>query len=170
MVVLEKTLESPLDNKIKPVNLKGNQSWIFIGRTDAEAEAPILWLPLWEELTHLKRPWCWKRLKAGEGDNRGWKGWMASLIECTWVWACSRSWQWTGKLGILQSMGSLRIRHDWVWVTELTDWLTDRYERYLETVLVLRRWDLCFLETQNGSEMTCVMLIFLNKSLFLKIH
>ena len=70
-VVLEKTLESPLVNKeIKPVNPKGNQTWIFIGRTDAEAETPILW----------KRPWCWWRLKAGgEGDDREWDDWMASL-------------------------------------------------------------------------------------------
>ena len=74
-VVLEKTLESSLDCKeIKPVNPKGNQSPIFIGRTDAEAEASILW-PLCEELIHWKRPWCWERLKAGgEGDNRGWDG------------------------------------------------------------------------------------------------
>ena len=72
-VVLEKTLKNPLDSKeIKPVNPKGKQSWIFIGRTDAEAEAPILWLPAW---THQKRPWCWERLKAGgEGDSRGWDG------------------------------------------------------------------------------------------------
>ena len=83
-VVLEKTLESSLDSKeIKPVNPKGNQSWIFIGRTDAEAEAPILWLPEW---THQKRPWCWERLKAeGEGDSRGWDGWMASPTRLTWV-------------------------------------------------------------------------------------
>ena len=76
-VVLEKTLESPLDCKeIQLVHPKGNQSWIFIGRTDAEAETPILYfflfLHLCEELTHLKRPWCWERLKAGgEGDDRG---------------------------------------------------------------------------------------------------
>ena len=50
-----------------------------------------------EELTHLKRPWCWERLKVGEGDDRGWDGWMASLTECTWVWVSSRSWWWTGK-------------------------------------------------------------------------
>ena len=71
-VVLEKTLESPLDCKdIKPVHPKGNKSWIFIGRTDAEAETPILW-PTWcEELTHWKRPWFWERLKAGgEGDDK----------------------------------------------------------------------------------------------------
>jgi len=74
-----------------------------------------------EELTHLKRPWCWERLKAGrEGDNRGWDGWMASPARWIWVWASFRSWWWTGKPGLLQSVGSQRIRHEWV--TELTDW------------------------------------------------
>ena len=81
-VVLEKTLESPLDCKeIKPVNPKENQSWIFIRRTDAEAETPIRrHLASWcKEQIHWKRPWCWERLKAeGEGDDRGWDGSMAS--------------------------------------------------------------------------------------------
>ena len=68
-VVLEKTLESPLDcTEIKPVYHKGNQSWIFIGKTNAEAEAPILWPP------DVKRPWCWERLKAKEEGSRGWDG------------------------------------------------------------------------------------------------
>ena len=59
-----------------------------------------------EELTHWKRPWCWERLKAGgQGDDRGWDGWMASLTRWTWVWASSRSWWWTGRPGILQTMG-----------------------------------------------------------------
>ena len=117
-VVLEKTLQNPMDCKeIQPVNPKGNQSWIFIGRTDAEAEIPILWLTVTKN-THLKRPWCWERLKAGgEGDNKGRDGWMASLTQWTWVWASSRSWWWTGKPGVLQSMGSQRVEHDWV--TEL---------------------------------------------------
>ena len=67
-----------------------------------------------KELTHWKRPWCWERLKAGgEGDNRGWDGWMASLPRWTWVWASSRSWWWSGKPGVLQSMGSQRVGHDW---------------------------------------------------------
>ena len=72
-VVLEKTLESLLDSKgIQLVHPKGDQSWVFIGRTDVEAETPILWPP---DATHLKRPWCWERLKAGgEGDDRGWDG------------------------------------------------------------------------------------------------
>ena len=121
-VVLEKTIESPLDRKeIKPVNPKGNQSWIFIGRIDAEAEAPILWSPdakSW--LTHGKRLWCWERLKAGgEGDDRGWDGWMASPVRWTWVWASSGSWWWAGKLGMLQSMGMQRVGHNWA--TELTE-------------------------------------------------
>ena len=76
-------------------------------------------LPIWcEELTHLKRPWCWERLRAGgEGDDRGWDGWMASLTQWTWVWITSRSWLWTGKPGVRQSMGSQRVGHNWA--TEL---------------------------------------------------
>ena len=92
-VVLQKTLETPLDCKeIQLVHPKENQSWLFIGRTDAEAETPILWPPH-AELTHWKRPWCWERLGAGgEGDDRGWDGWMASLTRWTWVWASSSFW------------------------------------------------------------------------------
>ena len=122
-VVLEKTLESLLDFKeIKPVHPKENQSWMFIGRTDAEAETPILWPPdAKNEMTHLKRTWCWQRLKAGgEGDDRGWDSCMASLIQWTWVWVSSRSWWWTGKPGVLQSMGLQTVRHNWV--TEL-NWI-----------------------------------------------
>ena len=117
-VVLEKTLESLLDSKeIQPVNPKGNQSWIFIGRTDAEAETPLAtW---YEERTHLKRPWHWERLKVGgEADDRGWNGWMASPTQWTWVWVDSRSWWWTGRPDMLESMGLQRIGHDWA--TELT--------------------------------------------------
>ena len=66
-----------------------------------------------KELTHWKRPWCWERLKAGEGDDRGWDGWMASPIWWTWVWASSGNWWWTGKPGVLQSMGLQRVWHDW---------------------------------------------------------
>ena len=62
--------------------------------------------PRCEELTHLKRPWCWERLRAGgEGDDRGWGGWMASLTEWTWICINSGCWWWTGRLGVLQSMG-----------------------------------------------------------------
>ena len=112
-VVLEKTLESSLDRKeIQAVHPKGNQSWIFIGRTHAEAETPILW-----PLTHWKRPRCWERLKAGEGVDRGWDGWMASLTQWTWVSVNSGSWWWTGRPGMLRFMGWQRVGHDWA--TEL---------------------------------------------------
>ena len=67
-----------------------------------------------KELTHWERPWCWERLKAGgEGDNRGWDGWMVSPTQGTWVWVNSRSWWWTGKPGVLQSMGLQRVGHNW---------------------------------------------------------
>ena len=73
---------------------------------------------LCEELTHLKRPWCWERLKVeGEGDDRGWDGWMASLTQWIWVWVNSGRWWWTGRPGVLQSMGSQRVGYDWA--TEL---------------------------------------------------
>ena len=117
-VVLEKALEGPLDCKeIQPVHPKGDQSWVFFGRNDAKAETPVLWPPH-AELTHLKRPWCWEGLGAGgEGDDRGWDGWMASPTRWTLVWVNSGSWWWTGRPGVLQFMGSQRVRHDWL--TEL---------------------------------------------------
>ena len=78
-----------------------------------DAETPILWPPDAKNRLLGKRPWCWERLRAGEeGDDRGWDGWMASLTWWTWVWASSRSWWWTGKPGMLQSMGSQRVEHD----------------------------------------------------------
>ena len=83
--------------------------------------------PCCEELTHWKRPWCWERLKAGgEGDDRGWDGGMPSPMQWTWVWASSRSWWWTGKPGLLQSVGSQRVGHDWE--TEL-NWSRSSFRR-----------------------------------------
>ena len=106
-VLLEKTLQSPLDSKkIKPINPKVNQPWLFIRSTDAEVEVPKLGLPV-KALTHWKRPCCWERLKAGEEDDRGWDGWMASLTQWTRVWVNS------GKPGMLRSMGSQRVEHNW---------------------------------------------------------
>ena len=65
-----------------------------------------------KELTHWKRLWCWEGLGAGgEGDDRGWNGWMASLTQWTWVWVNSGSWLWTGRPGVLPSMGSQRVKH-----------------------------------------------------------
>ena len=189
-VVFEKTLESPLDCKgSQPVHHKGNQSWIFIGRTDAEAEAPILWSPdvknwliwkdpdagkdwrqeekgmaedemvgwhyqlinmslsrfqklvldretwcatvhgitknwtwlsnwtelnWWEQLIHWKSPWCWERLRAeGEEGIRGWDGWMASPMQCTWTWADFRRWWGTETPGVLSSVGLQKVEQGW---------------------------------------------------------
>ena len=117
-VVLEKTLESPSDCKeIQPVHPKGNQFWIFIGRTDVEAETPILWPPGAKNWLIWKDPDTGKDKAGGKGDNRGWNGWMASPTWWTWVWASSRSWWRTGKPGVLQSVASQRVGHDWA--TEL---------------------------------------------------
>ena len=107
-VVLEKTLESPLDCKeIQPVNPKGNQSWIFIGSTDAEAEA--LWPPNWKAFDAGKD---WRQEEMGTTEDE-----MASPTLWTWVSASSGSWWWTGRLGMLQSMELQRVGHDWA--TEL---------------------------------------------------
>ena len=106
-VVLEKTLESPLGCKeIQPVHPKGNQSWIFIGRINAEAEVLILWLPDMKRRL-IRKDSHWERLKAGgEGDDREQGGYMASLIQWTWVWASSGRWWRTGMPGVLQYIGS----------------------------------------------------------------
>ena len=111
--------ESPLDCKeIQPVHPKGNQSWIFSGRTDAEAETPILWPPDAKNWLLGKRPWCWERLKAGgEGDDRGWDGWMASPTGWTWVWVNSLSWWWIGRAAVHGVTKSQTRLNDW---TELS--------------------------------------------------
>ena len=102
-VVLEKTLESPLDCKeIQLVHSKGDQSWVFFGRNDAKAETPILWPPNAKSWL-IGKDWCWEGLGAGgKGDDRGWNGWMASPTQWMWVWvgvgdgqgglACCNSW------------------------------------------------------------------------------
>ena len=73
---------------------------------------------LMQRVGSLEKPWCWEELGAGgEGDGRGWDGWMASLAQWTWVWVDSGSWWWTGKPGMLRFMGSQRVGHDWA--TEL---------------------------------------------------
>ena len=89
IMVLEKTLESLLNSKeIKPVNPKGSQSWIFIGRTNVEAESPLLWPPDVKSWLIGKEAWCWERMKAkGEEGGRGRDGWIASLTQWTWIWA-----------------------------------------------------------------------------------
>ena len=125
-VVLEKTLESPLDCKeIQPVHSKGDQSWMFIGRSDAEAETPILWPP------HAKSWLIWKDLDSGKGWGQYQKETtedeMASPTQWTWVWVDSGSWWWTGRPSVLQFMGSQRVGHDWAtelnWSPVYTDYV-----------------------------------------------
>ena len=83
-----------------------------------------------KELIHWRRPWCWERLKVGgEGDDRGWDGWMASPTQWTGVWAGSGSWWWTGRPDVLQSMGSPRVGHDWE--IEL-NWLRETGVRWIK--------------------------------------
>ena len=121
-VVLEKTLESPLDCKeIQPAHPKGNHSWIFIGRIGADAETPVLWTPDAKSWLIGKAPdagkdWRWEEKGTTEDDMIGWHS-------MTWVWVNSRNWWWTGKPGMVQSMGSQRVRHNWA--TEL-NWTSIR--------------------------------------------
>ena len=117
-VVLEKTLESPLDCKeIQPVHPKGDQSWVFIIKTNAGVETPILWPPDAKSWLIWKDPNGGKKGAGGEGDDRGLDGWMASLTQWTWVWVDSGIWWWIRRPGVLQFIGSQRVGHDWV--TEL---------------------------------------------------
>ena len=115
MVMLEKTLKSPFDIKeIKPVNSRGNQPWVFNGRTDAKAEALILWSP--DDKSQLTGDpdagKDWGQEEKGTTEDE-----MTPLNQWTWVWANSRRWWKTGKPGMLQSMGSQRVRHDWTTAT-----------------------------------------------------
>ena len=155
---VEKILESPFKSKeTKLVNPKENQSWMFIGRTEAAAEASNSLATWWEELTRWKRPW--ERLKVeGEGDDRGWAGWMASLTQSTWVWLCSGSWWWTGRPGVLQARESQRE----AWVgkggegTQLS--LDEQRKGHVKTQQEKRtHWKLSLLESwaQNPSSQNC---------------
>ena len=120
--MLEKNLESPLDCKvIQLVDPKGDQSWIFIGRTDAEDENPILWPSNAKNWLIGKDPFAEKEQRQEEKGKTAWDGWIASTTWCIWVWANSESWWWTGKPGVLQSMVLQRVQHDWA--TELNDHL-----------------------------------------------
>ena len=127
-VVLEETLESPLDCKeIQPVHLKGNQSWILIGRTDAEAETPILRPRNIKNWIIGKDPdagkdWKWEEKGTTEDEMVEWH----HPLNGHWVWVNPGSWWWTGRPGVLQSMGLQRAGHDWVtelnWTSPITSW------------------------------------------------
>ena len=122
----EDSWESLGYKEIQPFHPKRDQFWVFIVKTDVEAETPILWSPDAKSWPWLKRPWFCERLKEGrKGDDRGWDVWMASLTQWTWVWVTSSSWWWTGRPGVLQFVGLQRVRHDWV--TEL-NWTELRKE------------------------------------------
>ena len=122
-VMLEKTLESPLDCKeIQPVHPKEISPGCSLEGLMLKLKLQYFG-HLMRRLTHWKRLWCWEGLGAGgEGDDREWDGWMALPTRWTWVWVNSGSWWWTGRPGMLRFMGSQRVGHDWV--TELTDWPT----------------------------------------------
>ena len=122
-VVLEKTLESPLDSRRSNQSIlkkiSPEYSW-KVWRWSWNSNTLATWC---KEMIHLKRLWCWERLKVGvKGDDGGWDGWITSPTKWTWTWVNSGSWWWTGRPGVLQSTGSQRVRHDWA--TEL-NW-TDR--------------------------------------------
>ena len=144
IVVLEKTLESPLDcRESKPVNPIGNQPWIFIGRTDAEA--PRLWPPDMKSRLTEKDLMLGKIEGRRRRDDRGWEGWMASSPQWTWVWANSRRWWRTGKPGMQQSMGLQRVRHDWVTEQYQQQQRGELYARKRTHLGVARVWALGWL-------------------------
>ena len=121
-MVLEKILESPLDCKeLQPVHPKGNQSWIFIGRTDAEAETPILWRHDVKNWMIRKDPDAgkdWRQVEK-EGDNRGWDCWMTLPTQWTWIWVNSGSW-WQGGLTCCSPWGHKELdTTEWLNWTEL---------------------------------------------------
>ena len=113
-VVLEKTLESPLGCKrsnqsiLKEVSPEYSLEGLML-KPKLQYFGDLMW-----RVTHLKRPWCWERLRAEEErDDRGWDSWMESPTQWIWVWVNSGSWWWTGRPGVLWFMGSQRVRHDW---------------------------------------------------------
>ena len=130
--------ESPLDCKeIQPVNPKGDQSWIFNGRTDAEAETPYFGHLIWRT-DSLERPWCWERLRAGgEEDNKGWDGWMTSLTSWIWVWVDP---------GVDDGQGSLACCSSWCCKeSDTTEWLN---------------WTECI--TTNATQVSSLKLYYMN--------
>ena len=110
-----------------------------------------------EELTHWKRLWCWEGLGAGgEGDNRGWDGWMSSLTRWTWVWVNSGGWWWTGRPGMLRFMGSQSVGHDWV--TEL-NWTDSNKPWEMKSFLVKCKYLTLKNNTWGNESLTTFMLL-----------
>ena len=134
-VMLEKTIESHLDSKeIRPVNLTCSQplnihwkNWCWGWNSNT--------LATWcKDLSLWKRLWCWERLKeGGEGENRGWDGWMASTTYWTWIWTSSRGWWWTGKPGMLQSISSQRVKKEWETELKWSTFFTNKSTLFIGT-------------------------------------
>ena len=123
MFIQQLIFDKAIKNKAESIVLSINGAWKigYLHYWSWNFNTLATWC---KELTHLKRPWCWERLRAGgEGDDRRWYGWMVSLIQWTWVWVDSGSWWWTGRPGVLQFMELQRVRHDWA--TEL-NWIYKR--------------------------------------------
>ena len=158
-VVLEKTLESPLDCE------ESNQSILKEISPGCSLEGLMLKLKLqylatWcKELTHLKRPWCWERLRVGgEGDDRGWYGLMASPTQWTWVWVDSGSWWWTGRPGCFGSWGRKE--------SDMTEWLN-----WNELIFSIQTWVKVYLVSFFMLEKSCLPLSSLQTSyVFPKSH
>ena len=125
--------------EIQPVHPRGDQSWVFIGRTDAEAETPILWAPdVRSWLIWKLSPWCWEGLGAGgEGDDKGWDGGMVLPTQRTWIWVNSGSWCWTGRPGILQSMGL----QSWTLLGNWTELNWSEPANYFYYIYLVSVWD-----------------------------
>ena len=150
-------LENSMDSPWGSQNVRQDWATFTFTFVEAEVEAPKLWLPDAKKMTHWKRPWCWQRLKAGgEGDNRGWDGWMASPTQWTWVWASCRSWWWTGRPGVLQSMGSQEVGHDLlVNGTELNL----RWSIFFKWKTFLKKWQLREIVEERGKLYVLVSLM-----------
>ena len=128
-MVLEKTLESPLDSKdihqsiLKEISSEYSLEGLML---KLELQTLATW---WEELTHWKRPCCWERLKVGgEVDDRGWDGWMALPTQWMWTWVNSGSWWLTGRPGMLQSIGLQKVWHDWATELNWTELINTIYK------------------------------------------
>ena len=184
-VVLEKTLESPLDCKeIQPVHPKGDLSWVFTGRTDAEAETPVFWPP------YAKSWLIGKDLDAGrgwgqeeKGTTREWDGWMASLTRQTWVWVNSGSWWWTGRPGLLQFMGSQRVGHDWAtelnWILseiifQIFEYLTNISKQIFVSDFTNQKHNIRLVESENklsySREKNTYLMTFINSTYTKWLH
>ena len=151
-VMLEKTLESPLDCKeIQPVHPKGDQSWIFIGRTDAEAEVPILWP------RDVKDWLIWKDPDTGKGWRQKKKGaaedeWLDSITNSmNIIWATSRRWWRTGKPSMLQCMGLQRVRHDLATEQQLITTQSPEWLKLKQKNIWFYRWNAKQVLSQSAS-------------------